>query len=150
MKKASKEASKLGNQVKNMERGLGCLGFIGGVLTAGASFLGMMNILNPLGFVVEAYTFLFGIAIALIEMQNQCLPLSFLERWARFMTTLGGRGVFYVYVGSLSIAKSTFLSFAVGAYMMGVGCLYIISVCRSSSVTEREMTESGGAKGTPV
>mmetsp|Transcript_26593 Transcript_26593/g.37051 ORF Transcript_26593/g.37051 Transcript_26593/m.37051 type:complete len:259 (+) Transcript_26593:30-806(+) len=143
LKKSRKEAAKMLSQAKRLKRGLGCLGFVGGLLTAGVSFLGMLNLLNPLGFVVEAYTFLFGIGIALIEMQNQCLPLAFLKRWARFITTLGGRGLFYFYVGSLSLAKWTFLGFIVGIYMMFIGGIYVLYACREDlEQSGKEMIEN--------
>uniref|UniRef100_A0A7S2X5S5 EF-hand domain-containing protein n=1 Tax=Lotharella oceanica TaxID=641309 RepID=A0A7S2X5S5_9EUKA len=147
LRRVKAETSALSVKAKKGTRALGCLGFIGGLLTAFLSLLGMLNVLNPLGLLVEAYTFIFGVMLALLEAQNQCFPLSFFEYWARFITTLGGRGFFYLYVGSLIVAKWTLLSLGVGGYMIIVGVLFIAQSYRVSKELKEAEKELNRVEG---
>ncbi|GAB5357447.1 hypothetical protein AAMO2058_000375500 [Amorphochlora amoebiformis] len=144
VKRAKDEAHKLGRSAGKLSKGLSCMAFVGGLLTAMLSFLGIFNVLDPLQILVEVYTFFFGILISILEMQHQCIPLAFFRTWARFLTTTGGRGLFYMYVGSLILAKWTLLSLGVGGYMFAVGCMYVFTSCSNRDSRGEELRKFEG------
>mmetsp|Transcript_9700 Transcript_9700/g.21703 ORF Transcript_9700/g.21703 Transcript_9700/m.21703 type:complete len:206 (+) Transcript_9700:96-713(+) len=96
--------------------GVGWLCFLGGLLTFGTAALGIINILelvtSPLMYVINVYMMFFGLSTCVIEAPAEWVErskrlqqaLGFVHEFAKFLTTKGGRGLFYLFQGSLSLA----------------------------------------------
>mmetsp|Transcript_78585 Transcript_78585/g.138519 ORF Transcript_78585/g.138519 Transcript_78585/m.138519 type:complete len:191 (-) Transcript_78585:97-669(-) len=118
--------------------GVGWLCFVGGFATGVLGLLGFIDIfdllLDPLEYLVNAYQMAFGLTVCVIEAPPEWVDKSeklkkaqrFIREFAKFLTTFGGRGLFYLFQGSLDLAlNSVSLTFFVGCYMccMGVLCI---------------------------
>lgn len=132
--------------VQQGPRGISTLCFIGGVVT---SILGCMSVSNffgtvmdPLHYILGAYMFVFGLATACLEADTDRLgvmitpidklaePVTRAQAWlhdeVRLLTELRGRGLFYLYQGTLMMSQCVFcLLFLGGVYnlLMGLICL---------------------------
>ena len=72
-------------------------------------------------FIVAAYIIIFGLATALLEFQ---IP-PWVSRFASFYFSFLGRGVFYLFIGSITL-DSWWPGYVTGALVMFVGVAYII------------------------
>lgn len=129
-------------------QGISTLCFIGGV---GTSVLGVMTltsvgdtIRDPFHYVLSAYLGTFGLATVVIEADTDRIgmmimpfdrlagPITSAQAWlheeCRLLTQLRGRGLFYLYQGTLLVTQCAFcLNFMVGLYvsLMGLLCISI-------------------------
>ncbi|KAK5998536.1 Golgi apparatus membrane protein tvp15 [Cladobotryum mycophilum] len=71
--------------------------------------------------IIGAYMIVFGLSIALLEFQ---IPPQ-IARYANFLFSLIGRGVFYIFVGSMLLGKST-LSYISGGSVGIIGIGYVV------------------------
>jgi acyl-CoA-binding protein len=127
-------------------RGISTLCFVGGVAT---SALGVMNVCSvfgsvtdPFHYMLNVYMFVFGIVTACIELDPDSVGMLFppLDRLAepvtraqawlheecRLLTRLRGRGLFYLYQGTLMVTQCVLcLMFLSGLYnaIMGILCV---------------------------
>ncbi|KAF4714439.1 hypothetical protein FOZ62_005889 [Perkinsus olseni] len=114
--------------------GLRVLCFVGGLGVTLTGALGVLNIfstiLHPIDYLCNAYQFLFGVITCILEANPELLR----ERvhWqekiyehAKFLTLLWGRGLFYLFQGSLALVQFTLLYAIVGVYMVVMGVLCI-------------------------
>ncbi|CAL1165702.1 unnamed protein product [Cladocopium goreaui] len=119
---------------------VGC--FAGGaaiVLNGLLSVIDIFDVLDePIYYVVNAYMVFFGAVTMVTEsdpsfitqLHDSLLPVQkWMHEWAKGLTMLWGRGLFYVFQGTLCTLCSSLLSFGliIGVYMtvMGVLCLLI-------------------------
>ena len=72
-------------------------------------------------FIVAAYIILFGLATALLEFQ---VP-PWVSRFASFYFSFLGRGVFYLFIGSISL-DAWVPGYILGAVIMLVGLGYVV------------------------
>jgi len=118
--------------------GVGWLCCIGGLATTVVGALSLLNvfaIFDPLAYLLNVYFLFFGITTCVLEAPDDWLRRSgkllnarqFLETYTRFLVTRGGRGLFYLFQGSLWITlDSTFsISFVLGTYLLFLGLLCI-------------------------
>ena len=116
---------KISELITKGPKSLTAMCIIGGVLTALNGFFGMMNLLSPFDILASAYNFVFGLLFIFLEVHEKIGYLGFvyqkIEYWMRVLTTLTGRSMFYLYVGSLFLSKMTFFSMVLGAYMCACG-----------------------------
>jgi len=129
-------------------QGISTLCFVGGV---GTSALGVMSltsvfdtIRDPVDYVLNAYLCAFGLATVVIEADTDRIgmmvmpfdrlagPVTSAQAWlheeCRLLTQLRGRGLFYLYQGTLLVTQCAFcLNFLVGLYvsLMGLLCISI-------------------------
>jgi len=138
-------ASELHKYVQEGPAGISILCFLGGCATSLIGLIGMLNIgqifAAPFSYVLSIYLTAFGFVAMLLEADVQCLEkrsvigklaplcehyqMEIFER-AKFLTELRGRGLFYVFVGTLAITQCVFcLYFLCGVWnlLMGVLCL---------------------------
>eukprot|EP00928_Gymnodinium_smaydae_P014751 TRINITY_DN15425_c0_g3_i1.p1 TRINITY_DN15425_c0_g3~~TRINITY_DN15425_c0_g3_i1.p1 ORF type:complete len:209 (+),score=37.69 TRINITY_DN15425_c0_g3_i1:53-628(+) len=131
-------ASTVHEYIKRGPEGVGWLCWLGGLLTFVFGILGVFNIfnvlVNPLGYVINIYQMAFGVATLLIEAPKDWVDRSmkldnaqkFVHEFAHFLTTFGGRGLFYLFQGSLTLsAPELSFSFLLAIYMFGLGALCI-------------------------
>merc|ERR1711920_421962 len=93
-----------------------------------------------MGYVLWCYEFLFGVVTCLLEAPDDWLEhapdqpgminkgQAFVKEHAKFLTTEGGRGLFYLFQGSIMMALERFsieLSLFLAVYMFGLGALLI-------------------------
>ena len=96
---------------------VGVLAFFGSVLK------------DPLNALMQGYLVVFGGVLFVLEARTYI----FTHRWrillsehAKFLTTIWGRGLFYVFVGSVSLAMKNFFNSVVGLGTILVGVLMIV------------------------
>eukprot|EP00747_Dinoflagellata_sp_TGD_P184853 gnl/TRDRNA2_/TRDRNA2_40885_c0_seq1.p1 gnl/TRDRNA2_/TRDRNA2_40885_c0~~gnl/TRDRNA2_/TRDRNA2_40885_c0_seq1.p1 ORF type:complete len:192 (-),score=49.14 gnl/TRDRNA2_/TRDRNA2_40885_c0_seq1:171-746(-) len=134
---ASTMAVAVQDYIQRGPSGVRQLCFLGGILTVLFGLLSLVDVLEalaePLQYLVNSYLMLFGLVTCIIESPPEWLQQSeklqraqsFVHEFAKFLTTLGGRGLFYLFQGSLSMTFSWSLSFLLALYMffMGVVCI---------------------------
>jgi len=80
----------------------------------------------PIGFkavIVGIYVIIFGLAVGGLELLPQVPP--YLPRYASFLFSFLGRGIFYVFVGCLILTGSV-LSYIAGSIVIFVGIGYVV------------------------
>ena len=151
----SQQAQELKRSVVNGSVELSTLGSIGAVLSVVVSCLNVLgNIvkLSPTRAVLMVYCFCGGLALLALEGMHNAPPfappsaLAFLRRWklklrteAHVLTTLTGRSLGYVFVGSLLLADGgSWLGALVGFYCAFVGGA-MLYVARSAVAKLRDL-----------
>mmetsp|Transcript_79539 Transcript_79539/g.225478 ORF Transcript_79539/g.225478 Transcript_79539/m.225478 type:complete len:181 (+) Transcript_79539:32-574(+) len=124
--------------------------FFGGVLNVLYNFFfiidGFDALYEPITYVVCAYQLVFGLIACMIEAPEEWLKgvqtqsvatiQQRIHENALFLTTKGGRGLFYAFQGSLLLAlDSVYLSSALGLYMLLLGVVLIAMQCGFLSTT---------------
>mmetsp|Transcript_21234 Transcript_21234/g.59328 ORF Transcript_21234/g.59328 Transcript_21234/m.59328 type:complete len:199 (-) Transcript_21234:183-779(-) len=118
--------------------GVGWLCFVGGMMTIVFGLFGSMDVVtavtSPLAYFINIYQIMFGIATCFIEAPEDWVRKSqrlqqtqaFFHEFARFLTTFGGRGLFYLFQGTLAMSMTTVsLSYVLALYMFVLGALCI-------------------------
>jgi len=127
-------------------RGVSTLCFVGGAAT---SALGVLNvcsvfgsIIDPFHYILNAYMFAFGLVTVCIEADTDRIgmlfspfdrlaePVTRAQAWLHYecqlLTRLRGRGLFYLYQGTLMVTQCVFcLLFLAGLYNVLMGFLCI-------------------------
>lgn len=137
---AGSKIKEISQWVKRGDKTLNTLCILGGAALVAAGFLGLLNFLNPLALVVNFYNCVFGLVIIILELQyhslgRNCLssPRKYVEENVKFLSTSGGRGMFYLYVGSVNLAMWTFFGFLIGGAMCGLGVMSVVVACHTRS-----------------
>mmetsp|Transcript_7096 Transcript_7096/g.11451 ORF Transcript_7096/g.11451 Transcript_7096/m.11451 type:complete len:349 (+) Transcript_7096:51-1097(+) len=134
-----------GDYIQQGPKGASTLCFIGGVgssIAGGLCVSGFFNaVTDPLHYVLYVYMFMFGLATTCLEADPDRIgmmptpfdmlagPLTRGQAWlhseVKLLTELRGRGVFYLYQGTLMCTQWSLLLFIVGAYsvLMGILCI---------------------------
>lgn len=142
---AAQAVQELHRYVQEGPAGISMLCFLGGIATTFAGLVGILNIGNgltsPFSYLLNGYLTLFGVVTFLLEADMESFKnmkvlgrlAPFVDQYqievfnrAKFLTELRGRGLYYLFVGSLAITQCFFcLLFLVGAWnvLMGVLCL---------------------------
>jgi len=145
-------------------KGISMLCFVGGV---GTSIVGGMNVANffgsvtdPFHYVLSVYMFLFGIATACIEADTDRIgqmifpfdglaePITRSQAWlheeCRLLCSLRGRGLFYLYQGTLMVTQCLLcMWFLCGLYNVMVGILCIMMSFGMTPDIEGMVTSTG-------
>eukprot|EP00614_Pseudopedinella_elastica_P027611 CAMPEP_0172615824 /NCGR_PEP_ID=MMETSP1068-20121228/62526_1 /TAXON_ID=35684 /ORGANISM="Pseudopedinella elastica, Strain CCMP716" /LENGTH=237 /DNA_ID=CAMNT_0013421085 /DNA_START=82 /DNA_END=795 /DNA_ORIENTATION=- len=100
-------------------------GLVGGLVMFLQSLFGFFDqflSLKPLAATLSVYTLFMGFVIVMLE--GQCFPQSIkkvIRSQAKFLTLVNGRGIFYIFVGTLNMAQNDFARTCVGLYMAVIG-----------------------------
>ncbi|TVY85425.1 Golgi apparatus membrane protein tvp15 [Lachnellula suecica] len=94
------------------------------------------------GFIVALYVILFGAATALLEFQ---IPPQ-ISRYASFLFSFLGRGVFYIFVGTVLFDTSVFKNI-LGSIIALVGLVYVVLEFIPSIEPPQNMREADGGWG---
>lgn len=107
-----------------------------GLAMAAAAGLQLINIpraiTHPAEYAVEANMLLFGLSVVLIESKTLSHKdrqrKSFIHQWFPFLSIVGGKGLAYIFFGSLglSFGLKQMLSFATGGAMTLMGVIYCL------------------------
>ncbi|CAE7229838.1 unnamed protein product [Symbiodinium natans] len=138
LKNGAAVAGMVGEYVQRGPEGVGWLSFMGGAVSIALGLLGFLNIadliLDPLEYVVNGYQTVFGVVVCLLEAPDEWITSNakltqardFIQEYARFLYTCGGRGLFYLFQGTLAMSLDTYtVTFIVGCYMCGLGVVNI-------------------------
>lgn len=116
---------------------LACLGGAGSLALSGLSLLNPLTLVfGPARYVIGAYQALFSLTTVLYELpqeQVEQLPgitryQSFLRKWCPFLSVVGGRGLFYIFQGSLWLSMAgitNLVTLGLGFYLSCIGALHL-------------------------
>jgi len=156
--KLGKAGAEFMNQIEQGPAGIRFLAFCGGVASAGYAgytLLGLLNPFNLIGgvvtYVVCGYQLCFAITTVTFEIPleySQKIPginkyQDLLMEKAAFLSDVAGRGLFYVFIGSLWLALGGLspIDIGLGCYMMFMGVLHIAMHYGKLGVIAEKMRE---------
>ncbi|CAK9104260.1 unnamed protein product [Durusdinium trenchii] len=101
-------AGKVKDYIQRGPEGVGYLCFVGGAASVFLGLLGFLDIagilMSPLQYLVNAYQTGFGLVVCVLEAPPEWLSNArlakaqrFIHEFAKFLTTFGGRGLFYLF-----------------------------------------------------
>ncbi|CAG9329550.1 unnamed protein product [Blepharisma stoltei] len=96
------------------------------LIALGIFNFGTIDLGDPINVILPVYYVFFGLMMIGAEV-----PCNFLLQKFLFISGYFGRGIFYIFVGTLCIRYHTVFQFIVAAFLMGVGIIYIFSSCSS-------------------
>lgn len=118
--------------------GISWLCFVGGLATTVLGILGFFSffaaVMEPVDYSMHLFEASFGVTTCVLEapakwvekMEKLERAQKFIEEFAKFLTTLGGRGLFYLFQGSLTFATEPLsVTTALSIYMCGCGVVCI-------------------------
>lgn len=116
------------SESKHYKRLIGFLRLAGGTVGILSIVLGIIGLvvlggLNPRTVINDVYQIIFGLLILLIELRLKQLLVHF-----RFLTHFGGVGIFYVFLGGLSLGAAWY-QYVVGIVEIALGIVYCILAC---------------------
>jgi len=136
-------------QIEQGPAGVRVLAFIASAASAGWAVLSLVDIFRVLGhtvlYVVAGYQLIFSLSTALFELKPEwiqtvedktTLPVSkyqdMLLENAKFLSWVGGRGMFYIFQGTLWLAFASFtdlVNLLLGLFLAFVGVLHVLMHC---------------------
>jgi hypothetical protein len=161
---AGKAGAEFMNQIEQGPAGVRFLAFCGGAASvgyAGYTLLGLLNPLNLIGgvvtYVICGYQLAFGLTSTIFEMPPEYMQKvpgvdgyqNMLMVKAAFLSDVAGRGLFYIFVGSLWLALGGLspVDLALGCYMTFIGALHIaMHYGKLGVVTEKLKDGAAAAK----
>ena len=134
------KVSQFGSYVRNNPMGVRIIGAIGGIGLSIVSILACFAIFNsflsPITYILNVFYLVFGLAISIVTI----LPESFLAEsiygHAQFMSSLGGKAIFFLYLGSmlfglgLSGESASWVYLLIGSWMLFSSGIYLFVKCR--------------------
>mmetsp|Transcript_62205 Transcript_62205/g.148404 ORF Transcript_62205/g.148404 Transcript_62205/m.148404 type:complete len:197 (+) Transcript_62205:137-727(+) len=138
LQQAQSTGQMLQEYIRRGPDGIGWLCWIGGFLTFVLGLLSLTDIfevfVSPLGYLISTYQMVFGLLTCIIEAPDRWTQANpkllqaqeFTHDYLKFLTTLGGRGGFYIFQGSLSLdlsGISVFSLLAIYMFCMGILCI---------------------------
>jgi len=129
--------SLVGDYISRGPQGVTWLCFVGGLANIVYNLLTLIDIFDvlsePITYAVCVYQMMFGLCTCMIEApkeweRNPKLQSTqkFIHDHARFLTTAGGRGLFYLFQASLLLSvDGGIMPTVLGLYMLGIGVLCI-------------------------
>lgn len=144
---AAKAGDHLLNQIEQGPAGVRVLAFLGSLASAINAVMSLINVFSVFGhmilYMVSVYQFIFSLTTMIFEakpewvqkIQQTCPALQvdsyqdLLMENARFLSLSGGRGMFYIFQGTLWLAFASwaeFLNFLIGAFLCFIGVLHVL------------------------
>eukprot|EP00612_Vaucheria_litorea_P002777 CAMPEP_0171458924 /NCGR_PEP_ID=MMETSP0945-20130129/4408_1 /TAXON_ID=109269 /ORGANISM="Vaucheria litorea, Strain CCMP2940" /LENGTH=299 /DNA_ID=CAMNT_0011984829 /DNA_START=88 /DNA_END=987 /DNA_ORIENTATION=+ len=129
------KASNLENLVKTVKeaniplRTLAAIGGVAMVTISVLSFLGYFFTLSILLAVFQAYQIAFGLLIFALETRSffhTLLKKMRVFEYFKILSVSWGRGIFYIYCGSLILGAWNLVNILLGVYLIIVGLLFVI------------------------
>jgi len=160
--------SELHSYIQEGPAGVSVLCFLGGLATTIVGFLGLLSVfsvvLSPFQYVLNVYLTGFGVISVLLEADVERIKdrriIGRLAPWcqyyqqqvfekAKFLTELRGRGLFYVFVGTLAVTQCFLcLLFVVGMWNLTMG-VFCLAMSLGINPTEHLLPPQAGAAQAP-
>jgi hypothetical protein len=132
----SRSTTMVFDYIRRGPQGVTWLCFVGGVANIVFNLGTLVDIFDvlsdPVTYVVCVYQMMFGLCSCMIEAPKEWANekvgkvQKFIYDRAKFLTTAGGRGLFYLFQASLVLAMDNgLLSMVLGLYMLGIALLCI-------------------------
>eukprot|EP00929_Paragymnodinium_shiwhaense_P059910 TRINITY_DN29972_c0_g1_i1.p1 TRINITY_DN29972_c0_g1~~TRINITY_DN29972_c0_g1_i1.p1 ORF type:complete len:331 (+),score=80.93 TRINITY_DN29972_c0_g1_i1:191-1183(+) len=151
------------NLIEQGPVGVRYLAFAGGIAQSILAFMTLLSLLLGLGLIAHpvesalySFQFVFSLTTALFEVPPDTVEMwPILDRWqnalledAKFFSKTRGRGLFYIFLGSLwlyeSDSMSNLPSFTIGLYMSFVGVVHVMISCGYSTQHIAQKIREGG------
>lgn len=137
-------------QIEQGPAGVRVIAFFAGLASVVDSIWGLLTIIhplsvNPVAYLVRCYTLVFSITCMLFEAKPEWLIAiqdktgfkissyqDLLLDNAKFMALAGGRGLFYIFLGSLWLCAASLehlINFMVGMFLLLVGFIHLLMHC---------------------
>lgn len=137
---ARKALSTVYHYVQRGPEGITWLCFVGGlgsiVFGIGVAVLDIIgSVTHPIRYAINAFLLVFGVVTVILESPRYMLDESqklqkaqeAIHEYAKFLTTFGGRGLFYFFQGSLAwVSTGSHLNWLMACYMLFIG---VCNVC---------------------
>lgn len=134
------KVSQFGTYVKNNPMGVRIIGAIGGLGLTVVSILSCFAVFNtfltPITYILNVFYLVFGLVITAVTI----LPNSFISEsvygQAHFMSTLGGKAFFFLYLGALLFGSGlsgqdkSWVYLLIGSWMIFSSGIYFFAKCR--------------------
>lgn len=160
---AKRQLEKLVRQASDYRRSLSngpcglkmfCFGSCAASLVLTIMFQILVNLLRPFELIVSLYAAIFCLIGIILEGTTlPCKTLDLkgpIEYWARFLSRVWGRGLFYLSVALLQFAQQTWVGWICGGLLGASGLLsFIVSIYGSSKLNgvQKKMVAEYGNKG---
>mmetsp|Transcript_69382 Transcript_69382/g.136151 ORF Transcript_69382/g.136151 Transcript_69382/m.136151 type:complete len:262 (-) Transcript_69382:105-890(-) len=133
-------------QIEQGPTGVRLLAFLGSTASAVNAVLSLINIFRVFGhailYMVSVYQFIFSVTTVLFEMKPEWvtsiedklhIPVSKYQDMlldnAKFLSLVGGRGMFYIFQGTLWLAFASFSDFVnllIGLFLVFIGVVHVL------------------------
>eukprot|EP00929_Paragymnodinium_shiwhaense_P007598 TRINITY_DN111509_c0_g1_i1.p1 TRINITY_DN111509_c0_g1~~TRINITY_DN111509_c0_g1_i1.p1 ORF type:complete len:188 (-),score=43.30 TRINITY_DN111509_c0_g1_i1:187-750(-) len=136
---------------------LNVLCFIGGAALVLNGAFGVLDVFDamsePIYYTVNAYQVFFGLVTCMSELHPKFVGANahsvlqhwqdWMHEWALGLTELWGRGLFYLFQGSLAVMSSSLLSLgtAAGVYMMFLGLICVSQHWKKAPMTPADFQD---------
>lgn len=144
------KVSQFGSYVRNNPMGVRVIGAIGGfglsIVSILACFAIFNSFLSPITYILNIFYLCFGLTICIVTI----LPESFLAEsiygHAQFMSSLGGKALFFLYLGAmlfglgLSGKDASWVYLLIGSWMIFSSGIYLFVKCRGGEGSNNPQT----------
>jgi hypothetical protein len=132
-------AAELHDYVQKGADALAILSFIANLLVVVCALIGMLSIggiiFGPIHYIVNIYQVFFALVGCALESQDSwvekveqlALFQKYIFQYAKFLTKLWGRGILYIFEASLAMTHANLVYEVVGAVMLVVGVVNVVS-----------------------
>jgi hypothetical protein len=114
--------NQFGSYMRNNPMSVRIIGGIGGLGLSIVSILGCFAIFNtflkPISYILNIFYLIFGLAICIVTVLPESFLAESIYKQAHFMSTLGGKSVFFLYLGCLLIGSGLSGSVASWIYIL--------------------------------
>merc|ERR1719460_1841515 len=132
-------ATELNEYVQKGADALAILSFLANVLVVVCAVIGMLSIggilFSPIHYIVNTYQVFFALCGCALESQDKWVEQveqlaqaqKLIFQYAKFLTKLWGRGILYIFEASLAMTHESIVYDVVGAIMLVVGVVTLVS-----------------------
>lgn len=128
---------------------------LGGVALSITGIMGLLKVQWPWQILIQLYLVVGGLLTVFIEIRPYCFQICCnwfnkrLEFWIRCLARMWGRGLFYMFLGSINFAQkdASWFDWIVGIYMLVVGTLCFCLGRAAANKLSNVNTRLGGGSG---
>jgi hypothetical protein len=132
-------ATELNDYVQKGADALAILSFLANLLVVICAFIGMFQLMDivfsPIHYIVNIYQVGFAVVGCALESQDKWVEQvqqlaeaqKYIFQYAKFLTKLWGRGILYIFEASLAMTHENVMYDVVGAVMLVVGVVTVVS-----------------------
>jgi hypothetical protein len=134
------KVGQFGTYVRNNPLGVRIIGAIGGIGLSVVSILACFAVFNtflsPITYILNVFYLVFGLAVTAVTILPQSFIAEAIYGQAHFMSTLGGKALFFLYLGALlfgsglSGSSTSWVYLLIGSWMIFSSGIYLFVKCR--------------------